>query len=161
MPLCGFNQQMIEGIVTFSDGLFSATVERGQQNGVDDVSAVATEVREIDLFIDALKSRYGAPDDSGKVMADMIYGIAVFSRGLLRATLAEQGSSRSHIAQVFDGQVRSIGMFLEELEKTHQFLKKSNSPEETMKKAVEWIDANNCDDLKKVHSAVMDPSAKR
>jgi hypothetical protein len=143
MPLCGFNKRMIDGIVTFSDGLFTATLDRGKQNGVDDLSAVATEVREIGLFIDALKERYGSPDDSGKAMPDMIYGIAVFAGGLLKSTLARQRDTDADLAAVFDAQVKEVGGFLEALEKKHQTLKRTNSPEATMKKAVEWIDANS------------------
>lgn len=161
MPLCGFNQKMIDGIVTFSDGLFTATVERGQQNGIDDVSALATEVQEIDLFIDALKSRYSAPEDTGKSMADMIYGVAVFARGLLRATLAEQRNSLARVDHAFDGQVRNVGEFLEALERRHQLLKKSNSPEQTMKKAVEWIDLNTSGNLGKVQADEANSGAKK
>lgn len=154
MPLCGFNEKMIEGIVVFSDGLFAATLERGKENGVEDVKAVDTETREIDLFIQALKDKYGSPDDAEQSMAGMIYGVAVFAGSLLKATLAAQESSKASLGATFDDQVKKVGSFLEELEKTHQVLKRSNSPEQTMKMAVDWIDKNGHVDFRAKRSRI-------
>ena len=143
MPLCGFNKQMIDGIVIFSQGLFEATIERGVQNKVDDLTAVKREVHEIDLFIKSLHDKYGKPEDATKKMAEMIYGIAVFAGGLFKSTVAHNGHSKVDLKGTFEKQVKKVSEFLEQLENEHQELKKTNTPEETMKKAVQWIDDND------------------
>lgn len=143
MPLCGFNKKMITGIVIFSEGLFEATIERGLENKVDDLTAVKREVREIDLFIKSLHNQYRTPEDTAKKMAEMIYGIAVFSGSLFESTLAHNGHSTVDLKETFENQVKKLSEFLERLENKHQELKKINTPEETMKKAVQWIDEND------------------
>jgi hypothetical protein len=143
MPLCGFNKKMIEGIALYSEGLFDATIERGRQNNVDDISAVTTEVHEINLFLKALKAKYTTPDDIDKKIAQMIYGIAVFSGALFDSTLDRHGHGDSGLKLSFQDQVKRICLFLEQLEHKHQQLKKVNTPEQTMIKAVQWIDDND------------------
>lgn len=143
MPLCGFNSKMIEGIVTFSEGLYEATIERGRLTNVDDLVAVRTEVKEIELFIKALQEKYGITVETSKKMAEMIYGIAVFSGGLFESTLGQNGSAEAGLKRAFDRQVKKISDFLEQLESKHQELKKTNTPIQTMAKAVEWIDQND------------------
>jgi hypothetical protein len=143
MPLCGFNKKMIEGITLFSQGLFEATIERGRQNKVSDLSAVTTEAHEIDLFLKALKARYASPEDTQKRIAQMIYGIAVFSSALFDSTLSQNGHAETDFKSTFDAEVERITVFLEQLELQHQELKKTNSPEQTMIKAAKWIDQND------------------
>lgn len=143
MPLCGFNQKMIEGIATFSEGLFEATIERGQQNNVNSLTAIKTEVQEIDLFIKALQEKYGMTVETSKKMVEMIYGIAVFSSGLFESTLSQNGHAKADLKAAFDQRVKKISEFLEQLENKHQELKKTNTPEQTMVKAVQWIDDND------------------
>lgn len=143
MPLCGFNRKMIDGIIIFSEGLFEATIERGRQNKVDDLTAVKTEVEEIDLFIKALQAKYGLTVETSKKMAEMIHGIAIFSGGLFESTLAQNGHAKADLKKAFDQQVKKISDFLEQVENEHQRLKKTNTPEQTMVKAVKWIDDND------------------
>lgn len=143
MPLCGFNKKMIHGLSIFSQGLFEATLERGEQNNVDSITAVQIEVKEIDLFIKALQEKYGTPENTSKKMAEMIYGVAVFAGGLFDSTLALNGDSKSDLKHIFEKQVKKVSEFLEQLENKHQELKKANSPENTMLKAVQWIDQND------------------
>lgn len=134
---------MIEGIALFSQGLFEATIERGRQNGVKDHTAIETELHEIDLFIKALKDKYRTPDAVQKKIAQMIYGIAVFSGGLFDSTIAQNGLDDSNLKVTFQEEVKRIGSFLERLENKHQELKRTNTPEQTMIKAVQWIDNND------------------
>jgi alanyl-tRNA synthetase len=143
MPLCGFNKKMIDGIVTFSEGLFEATIERGRKNNVNSLNAVKTEVEEIDLFIKALQAKYGITVETSKKIAEMIYGIAIFSGSLFESTLSQNGHAKADLKKAFDRQVRKISEFLEQLENKHQELKKTNSPQQTMVKAVQWIDDND------------------
>ena len=134
---------MIDGIATFSEGLFEATMERGQQNNVSELTAVTTEVKEIDLFIKALQDKYGMTVVTWKKMAEMIYGIAVFSSGLFESTLAQNGHAKADLKSAFDSRVKEISEFLEHLESKHQELKRTNTPEQTMIKAVQWIDEHD------------------
>jgi hypothetical protein len=143
MPLCGFNKKMIDGIVTFSEGLFEATIERGRQNKVNDLTAIKTEVEEIDLFIKALQAKYGITVETSKKIAEMIYGVAVFSGSLFESTLSQNGHAKADLKNAFDQQVKKISEFLEQLENKHQELKKTNTPQQTMVKAVQWIDDND------------------
>lgn len=143
MPLCGFNKKMIEGIATFSEGLFEATIERGQQHNVNEIAAVETEVQEIGLFIKALQDKYGITVETSKKMAEMIHGIAVFSGALFEQTLSQNGRTKADLKGTFDKQVKNISEFLEQLENKHQELKKTNTPQQTMVKAVQWIDDND------------------
>jgi hypothetical protein len=142
MPLCGFNQKMIDGIAAFSEGLMEATLKRGEENKLDASHAIKTEVTEIALFIERLKEKYGTAVNTPKKMAEMIYGIAVFGGALFEATLAEANSNKN-LRSTFDRKVKEISEFLERVEAKHQELKRSNSPAETMRKAVEWIDEND------------------
>jgi hypothetical protein len=142
MPLCGFNKKMIDGIVIFSEGLYEATIERGHQDKVDDLVAIKTEVKEIDLFVKALQAKYGLTVETSKQMVEMIYGIAVFSGSLFESTLELNGAVNANVRKTFEQQVKNISLFLEQLESKHQELKKKNTPEQTMVKAVQWIDDN-------------------
>ena len=73
----------------------------------------------------------------------MIHGIAIFAEGLFEATLERAKEEGKSIEEAFEYEVREISMFLEALENKHQELKKNNSQEVTMQKAVEWIDNND------------------
>jgi len=143
MPLCGFNKKMIDGIVIFSEGLYEATIERGHKNKVDDLVAIKTEVHEIELFIKALQLKYGVTVETSKKMAEMIHGIAVFSGSLFESTLEKNAGANANLSKTFDQQVKKISLFLEQLENKHQELKKTNTPEQTMVKAVQWINDND------------------
>lgn len=136
---------MIDGIATFSEGLYEATIERGQQNGVTDLTAVTTEIAEIELFIKALQQKYGMTVETSKKMAEMVYGIAVFSGSLFESALPQNGHVKADLKGAFDSRVKEISKFLEQLENKHQELKKANTPEQTMVKAVDWIDKNDRD----------------
>jgi uncharacterized membrane protein YgdD (TMEM256/DUF423 family) len=140
--LCGFNQKMIEGIATFSEGLYQATMERGQQNNVTDVAAVKAEIKEIGLFIKALQAKYGMTVESSKKMVEMIYGIAVFSGSLFESTLSQNGHAKADLKRTFDSRVKEISGFLEKCENKSQELQKTNAPEQAMVKAVQWLDKN-------------------
>jgi len=143
MPLCGFNPKMVEGIETFSEGLFEATIDRGHQNKVSDSSAVQTELAEIKLFLQALEEKFGRFDaGDGNSRAEIIYGIALFAHGLFKSTM-EQNNDERLIAKDYDSTVQRVGRFLEQLEGEHQRLKKDNPPEVTMRKAAEWVSKNH------------------
>ena len=140
--LCGFNPKMIEGIVTFSEGLYAATMERGKQNNVTEVAAVEAEIMEIDLFIKALRAKYGMSVDSSKKMVEMIFGIAVFSGRLFEDTLSHNGHTKADLKVTFESRVKEISEFLEQCENKSQELQKTYAPEQAMVKAVQWIDDN-------------------
>ena len=133
---------MIEGIVTFSEGLYEATMERGQQNKVTDIAAVNAEIKEIDLFIKALRDKYGMTVESSKKMVEMVYGIAVFSGSLFESTVSRNGHAKADLRGTFDSQVKEISEFLEKCENKSQELHKTNTPEQAMVKAAQWIDEN-------------------
>lgn len=143
MPMCGFNQKMVKGITTFSEGLYEATLERGRQKQMTDLAAVEAEIEEIHLFIEALRAKYGTKVESSRKMAEMIHAIALFARSLFESTVSRNGHGDGGLLQVFRTRVEEVGEFLEKLESTHQDLKRINTPEQTMAKAVEWIDAND------------------
>ncbi len=140
--LCGFNQKMIEGIVTFSEGLYEATIERGRQNELNDLAAVKAEIKEIDLFMKALRDKHGMTVESSKKMVEMIYGIAVFSGSLFKSVLSQNSHTEVDLKKPFDLRVKEIGNFLEKCENKSQELKKGHTPEQAMVKAVQWIDEN-------------------
>jgi len=131
---------MIDGLALFSEGLFKATLDRGKVNNLDAIPAIEIEIKEIDLFIKALQKKYGITVDTPKKMAEMIYGVAIFSGALFEATLERNGGEGSNIEKTFNDQVHKITSFLGDLENKHQELKKTNSAEQTMIKAVQWID---------------------
>jgi FlaG/FlaF family flagellin (archaellin) len=133
---------MIEGIAAFSEGLYEATMERGQQNKASDLAAVKAEIEEIDLFIKALQSKYGMTVESSKKMVEMIYGIAVFSGSLFESILSQNGDTKANLKGTFDSRVKEISEFLENCENKSQELKATNTPEHAMDKAVQWIDEN-------------------
>lgn len=58
MPFCGFNLQMVKGLTTFADGLFSATVERAKEKGIGLEQAFTEEVNELGQFLEALENEY-------------------------------------------------------------------------------------------------------
>jgi hypothetical protein len=72
----------------------------------------------------------------------MIHGITIFSEGLFEATLQRANEQNIDLQTAFRAEVEEIGLFLEALESKYQELKKTNSAEETMRKAVQWIDQN-------------------
>jgi hypothetical protein len=73
----------------------------------------------------------------------MIRGIAIFAEGLFEATLERANEKGVNIETSFRNEVHDISEFLNALENEHKKLKAANSPRETMKKIVEWIDEND------------------
>jgi hypothetical protein len=58
MPLCGFNTKMVQGIALFSEGLFEATLDRAEAQGVDIEQAFRTELKEITAFLEAIEKMH-------------------------------------------------------------------------------------------------------
>jgi len=58
MPLCGFNQKMIQGIAMFAEGLFEATAARAAEEKMTLTEAFKIELRDIGLFLQALEDKH-------------------------------------------------------------------------------------------------------
>ena len=58
MPFCGFHIKMVKGLVIFSEGLFQATLERANENGMSIEDAYRHEVEELGTFLEALENEY-------------------------------------------------------------------------------------------------------
>lgn len=58
MPLCGFNNRMIQGIAIFAEGLFEATASRAKENNVPVEDAFHAEIKEMQKFLEALENRH-------------------------------------------------------------------------------------------------------
>jgi hypothetical protein len=142
MPLCGFNQKMIDGIRIFSEGLMDATLERGVKNGLTEMGACRIEVRDIDLFKSALKQTFGLPDECDSLRSQMVYGIAVFSDALLRNSM-KWSADEANIRSVLSKEIESVTDFLQRLEDEHQRLKLFSSPDETALGAAHWMRLND------------------
>lgn len=135
---------MVDGLTTFSEGLFEATLQRGERNNLPPSEAVRVEINEINSFIEALKSKYGVTVETSKKMAEMIFGIAVFSGALFDSALNGGDSEGSNdLKDQYRQRVKTVGLFLERLEEIHQALRKTHPSHETMTKAVQWIDEND------------------
>ena len=58
MPLCGFKPKMIQGLALFSEGLFEATLERAEEEGISIEEAFQKEVKEIGLLLETLENTH-------------------------------------------------------------------------------------------------------
>ncbi len=58
MPLCGFNEKMIEGLAIFAKGLFEAVQDRAAREGLSLEKAFDNEIHELGLFLASLEEKY-------------------------------------------------------------------------------------------------------
>ncbi len=98
MPLCGFDQQMLEGLKMFHDGLASA-VTRRTDGGASLEEAIKYELGEIDAFIREL------PSLNDDVNRERLIGIAKYARAFYQGALTngferEDSSSRDFLYSV-------------------------------------------------------------
>ena len=144
MPLCGFKPDMVKGNSIYLKGLLDATLERDENPRI----AIEKETKEIELFINALKKIYGRPEYAGKRKSKFIYGIAILSQAFFEEAVELSESENIHIEEACECVMKDAGEFLKDIEDEHQRLKKIYTPEETMIRAVKWIDENAIDEKK-------------
>jgi len=81
MPLCGFDQQMLEGLKMFHGGLARAVIKRTNEEKVSVEEAIKYELGEIDAFINEL------PNLSDEVNRERLIGIARYARAFYQGAL--------------------------------------------------------------------------
>lgn len=58
MPICGFNEKMLKGLVLFAQGLYEVVQEKAQERGVSIEQGMEQEIHEMNVFLPALDEEY-------------------------------------------------------------------------------------------------------
>ena len=75
MPVCGFNNEMIEGFELFEKGLKISLEKRAKELGLDSASALETEIEDMNRFLEELEAN---PSDTA--MKEKLVGILLYAR---------------------------------------------------------------------------------
>lgn len=85
MALCGFNKKMLDGLASFSEGLFEQLQKRAQEDGLSIEDALKQELAEMDTFTKVL----GSTTEEVTVMK----GITLLAQGLYKQSFEAGGDN--------------------------------------------------------------------
>lgn len=91
MALCGFNQQMLDGLKEFSDGLFMQLLKRAKEDNLSIEESLRQELSEMDTFAQVL--------EGSNQEVTVMKGITLLAQGLYKQSFVEGGdNSRDAVA---------------------------------------------------------------
>ncbi|MBI2045386.1 hypothetical protein HYT23_04980 [Candidatus Pacearchaeota archaeon] len=94
MPVCGFDQQMLEGLRMFHNGLARAITRRTNE-GTSFERAIHYELEEIDAFVNEL------PNLSDEINRERLIGIARYARAFYQGALINGFEKEDSVSRDF------------------------------------------------------------
>ena len=129
MPLCGFNQKMIDALRLFGEGLYVQAEKRAKEDKLSVPEALDQEIDEMDTFLKILGEK-----DPLKVQA--IVGITKIARAMY---VGAQGSNNPH--QAFNETLENLLAFLIQMDNEYyERLRPSAGPKTALHRLGAWID---------------------
>ncbi|MDB4984133.1 MAG: hypothetical protein JWM20_312 [Patescibacteria group bacterium] len=129
MPLCGFNQKMLDGLGLFAEGLWEQAIKRSEEDKVSIEESLKQEIKEMNIFKEIL-----AEKDPKKVQG--LHGIAFLAQALYGHAL----DTDSHKESYDQGFARERKLFQDVDAKYYDELRPSFGPEEALRKLGEIIE---------------------
>ena len=131
MPVCGFNQKMLEGLSTFAEGLFDQAIKRSREDSLSLEDSLKQEIREMDVFREILDSK-----DERKLQ--VLKGITLIAQELYRQGLA---TTPEEIRKRFFAAVAEEKDFCVKLDNEYyENLRPNFGPFEALQRLSPWID---------------------
>jgi hypothetical protein len=129
MPLCGFNQKMLDGLRQFGEGLYDQAEKRAKEDDCTIRESFDNEIQEMDIFFSILSAK-----DQIKYQA--LLGVAHLAQALYRNA---QGSEAPK--EVFFSELeKAIDSFVRVDEKYYGELRPGNDPTHALKRLGEWME---------------------
>lgn len=125
MPLCGFNQKMLEGLVAFQEGLVEHGIhERSRETGQTYEQRVEEELSDMDRFSNE------TPRINDPEMKDIIVGLSTFAEAFYRLARRNGLDNYQQTAQV-------VNDYFVEMDR--KFYKELQGKQNDMKQLVEHL----------------------
>jgi len=136
MPLCGFNQMMLEGLRQFGEGLYEQAQVRAHRDGLSLHESFDAEIEEMNIFIGILLAKNHA-------VYRPLLGIAYLAQSLYR-----NGQGETDPKMTYDkGLERMLCMFECIDEKYYNELRLKHDSKTALRLLGEWMDENTPESL--------------
>lgn len=134
MPFCGFNKQMLEGLLLFGAGLWMQAEKRAGEDGKSLEQSIANELDELEAFLKVLSQLPESPRTSA------ITGAAMVARFLYQNAVGN--TSQEMRKRFFEGSER-FAEFLRLMDDIYyDELLPGSTQEVALKRIGEWIQAH-------------------
>lgn len=128
MPLCGFDNQMLDGLEAFYTGLKEAAVRNAKERDQSIIDAIHQEIREMDEFLGELSA---LPDPEDR---QCLEGVTQFARSFYQNSLRRGGN----VYSAMDAEIAHRRKFLQSVDERYYGHIQGKSPK-PMKDLVAWI----------------------
>ena len=132
MPMCGFDEQMLDGLDDFHQGLVEAVQRKSKKSNITVKEAVMWELKEMGLFMKELVV-LGSETNKQKLV-----GIANYSSAFYLGALEKSKENNIDIEEAMKEEMKSTRGFLFEIDKYYyDYLE--GKKENPIKELVSWI----------------------
>lgn len=132
MPLCGFNEKMLNGLSLFAEGLFEQAIKRSEEDQLSLEDSLKQEISEMDIFREILASK-------GERL-QVLTGITLIAQGMYREGLDK---IPDRIKEKFFSAVEKEKEFCVGLDtEYYDNLRPQYGPIQALHKLSPWIDTN-------------------
>lgn len=132
MPLCGFDEQMLEGLSNFYKGLAEAVRRKSQERKIPIEAAIILELKDMDDFLKNLVL-LGNPLNKDKLL-----GITQYAKTFYLGALQQSKEKQIPIETAMENQIKETKQFLAAID-THYYEHLEGKKEQPMTELVQWI----------------------
>ncbi|HEC30478.1 MAG TPA: hypothetical protein ENI66_00495 [Candidatus Yonathbacteria bacterium] len=129
MPLCGFNEKMLDGLRQFGEGLFDQAEYRAKADSVDMLTSFDNEVFEINTFLQILSKK-----DPEKFQC--LVGIAHITQALYKSGQGLESPKGAFLKNLDE----MLKFFVEIDKKYYDDLRLKDAPQKALEKLGEWLE---------------------
>jgi hypothetical protein len=131
MPLCGFDEQMLDGLGMFYNGLLDAVVRKSKKKDISIEEAIVLELKDIDGFLKELVIL------NNEIDKQKLIGITNYAKSFYLGSLNLAKTKGIDILEAMKKEIEKTRDFLFEIDK--YFYSYLENKEDSMKKLVHWI----------------------
>jgi hypothetical protein len=132
MPMCGFNQKMLEGLSLFAEGLFDQAIKRSNEDSLSLEESLKQEILEMDIFREIL--------DSKGERFQVLKGLTLIAQDMYKQGL---GGTHEEIKEHFFEAAAQERDFCVKLDNEYyENLRPNFGPIKALHKLSRWLDEN-------------------
>jgi hypothetical protein len=130
MPMCGFNQKMLEGLSLFAEGLFDQAIKRSGEDNLSLEESLKQEILEMNIFREIL--------DSKGEKFQVLKGLTLIAQGMYKQGL---GGTQEEIKEHFFEAAAQERDFCVKLDgEYYENLRPKFGPIKALQKLSPWLD---------------------
>jgi len=130
MPMCGFNQKMLEGISLFAEGLFDQAIKRSNEDNLSLEESFSQEIFEMDIFREIL-------DSKGESL-QVLKGLTFIAQGMYKQGAG--GTQEEIKKRFFDAAAHERDFCVKLDNEYYQNLRPTFGPVDALHRLSAWID---------------------